>query len=250
VAKNYKKLPFDLFLRTIKHNHNSIHTILLGAGASIDSKAPSAEDLILKWKKDIYISKNITSGISNVIISIDVINDWLKKQGGYPPIGDPSEYTFYAENAYVDSDTRRRDFEDMLHNLIPSPGYHYLSLLIRSGLIKIVFTTNFDDLVNKAAIINGITPKSIDIDTKIFASQPISQDMFLSIALHGDYKYSKMMNTEKELDNQVDEFRKILKFQLYDKHLIVIGYSGRDKSLMEALLEAYKEFGSGELFWC
>lgn len=32
--------------------------------------------------------------------------------------------------------------------------------------------------------------------------------------------------------------------------MIVIGYSGRDKSLMDALKETFTKKGSGRLYWC
>ena len=41
-----------------------------------------------------------------------------------------------------------------------------------------------------------------------------------------------------------------LKRYFNDKNLIVIGYSGRDKSLMSALTEAFSERGSGRIYWC
>jgi hypothetical protein len=72
------------------------------------------------------------------------------------------------------------------------------------------------------------------------------------IALHGDYKYGKLKNTGEELDTQADDFKVALRIHLYNKHLIVMGYSGRDRSLMAAIEDAYlgEEKGRGILFWC
>ncbi len=72
----------------------------------------------------------------------------------------------------------------------------------------------------------------------------------LCIALHGDYKYGPLKNTISELDGQSDIFANALSQELSKRNLIVIGYSGRDKSLMEALKKAYQQPGTGRLYWC
>lgn len=51
-------LQLDEFLRSIKQNIDTPHSLLLGAGASIESGIPSAADCIWDWKREIYLSKN------------------------------------------------------------------------------------------------------------------------------------------------------------------------------------------------
>mgnify|MGYP006922432273 CR=1 FL=1 len=60
----------------------------------------------------------------------------------------------------------------------------------------------------------------------------------------GDYKYGALKNTATELDSQSDVLIEALKYELAKRNLIVIGYSGRDKSLMKALKEAYSQPGA------
>ena len=59
----------------------------------------------------------------------------------------------------------------------------------------------------------------------------------------------KLKNTSKELDNQSEELIKALNFYLTSNDLIVIGYSGRDKSLIDALEVTFKNDGRGCLYW-
>ena len=84
-----------------------------------------------------------------------------------------------------------------------------------------MWTTNFDGLIVRAAHQNRLTPIEINLDNvdRIYRNQ--SSKELLTIALHGDYK-----------------------------NMIVIGYSGRDKSLMDALKETFTKKGSGRLYWC
>ena len=72
----------------------------------------------------------------------------------------------------------------------------------------------------------------------------------LCIALHGDYKYGYLKNTENELDSQDGELVKALIYELTNRDLIVFGYSGREHSLMQALAQVYSKKESGRLLWC
>lgn len=253
---SYKILPTDLFVRTVKHNFDIEHVFLLGAGASKSSGVPTAEECIWEWKKEIFESNNIDKLDQyrdldwNSDSAKKIIQDWLDNAGSYPSANDPKEYSFYAETSFLNSKTRRKYFEGLFQGKNPSAGYKLLCLLAQSGMAKIIFTTNFDGLFVKAAYQTDITPKEITIETADLIHQPITGKNILCVALHGDYKYAELKNTEKELDNQSEDFKNALKFHLYDKHLIVLGYSGRDKSLMSALESAYSVKGSGALFWC
>jgi hypothetical protein len=63
----------------------------------------------------------------------------------------------------------------------------------------------------------------------------------LCIALHGDYKYGALKNTASELDSQNEVFVNAISHELAKRDLLVIGYSGRDKSLMAALLQHIRQ---------
>lgn len=45
------RLKFDEFMRSLKQNIDTPHSLLLGAGASIESGVQSAADCIWDWKK-------------------------------------------------------------------------------------------------------------------------------------------------------------------------------------------------------
>ncbi len=256
MSASYKILPIDLFVRTVKHNFDVEHVFLLGAGASKSSGVPTAKECIWEWKREIFKSNNIDKldKYGDLDWSSDntktIIQEWLDNAGFYPPANDPKEYSFYAEKSFLNSKTRRKYFEGLFQDKNPGAGYKLLCLLAQSGMAKIIFTTNFDGLFVKAAYQAGISPKEVTIETADLIHQQMTRKGILCVTLHGDYKYAELKNTEKELDNQSEEFESALKFHLYNKHLIVLGYSGRDKSLMSSLESAYSIKGSGALFWC
>ncbi|MCY9669555.1 SIR2 family protein [Paenibacillus alginolyticus] len=247
-------LKYDEFIRSIKQNKDIEHSMLLGAGASIESGVQSASDCIWEWKKDIFLSQNphLIEQYKNIKIDSvrDAIQKWLDSQGTFPRINDDSEYSYYAETAYRIPGDRRRYFQKLSEGKNPSLGYNLIGLLAESGMVRSVWTTNFDGLMVKAAYLNNLTPIEITLESqdRIFRSSNAKE--LLCISLHGDYKYGDLKNTSTELDTQSNIFKKALKNELATRNLLVIGYSGRDKSLMEALKEAYIEKGAGRIYWC
>lgn len=244
-------IALDNFLRIVEANKENSHCVLLGAGASRNSGVPTAQECIDEWKRKIYISNNLEKVNRESVNSLtnEVVQKWLDEQGKYLPSGHADEYTFYAEEAYKDEDSRRSYFEKLFRGKTPSPGYLILCQLIKIGLFKYIFTTNFDDLITKAAVQTGVVALEVNLDTTKNIHAKLNNLNFIKIALHGDYKFSNLKNTAKELDAQLDELVKALKHYLITNDLIVVGYSGRDNSLMEALEVAYKEDGSGRLYW-
>lgn len=59
-----------------------------------------------------------------------------------------------------------------------------------------------------------------------------------------------LKNTATELDAQSEILINELKKELSKRNLIIIGYSGRDCSIMDALNKAYSQPGAGRLYWC
>lgn len=252
--KEKLRLDYDAFLRSFKRNIDVPHSILLGAGASITSGIQSAYDCIWEWKKDIYLSKNINASDYYKNYKDDSVREsiqkWLDSQAEYPELDSNEEYSFFAERAYPISDDRRKYFQSLIENKQPYIGYKLLCLLAENNIIKSVWTTNFDGLIVRSAHQNGLTPIEINLDNvdSIYRNQ--SNKELLAIALHGDYKFSSLKNTTEELDTQNEVFVETLSNYHIDKNLIIIGYSGRDKSLMDALKNAFTRKGAGRLYWC
>ena len=248
------RLDYDAFLRSFKRNSDVPHSFLLGAGASISSGIQSAYDCIWEWKKDIYLSKNVNASDFFKNYKEEAVREsiqkWLDNQGEYPALDSDEEYSFFAEKAYPIAEDRRKYFLGLIENKEPYIGYKLLCLLAKGGIARSIWTTNFDGLVVRAAHQNNLTPIEVNLDNVERLKRTESNKELLTIALHGDYKFSSLKNTEKELDSQEEAFKEHLANYHIDKNLIVIGYSGRDKSLIDALKYAFTKNGAGRLYWC
>jgi len=247
-------LTFDELLRSFKQNKDTPHSLLLGAGASVESGVRSASDCIWEWKREIFLSQNPSFVDTYSNIKVDsvrcAIQRWLDNKGGFPANGSDEEYSFYAEKAYPIPDDRRKYFQHLVAGVNPSIGYHLIALLAENGLFKSVWTTNFDGLMLKCAHKYNLSPIEVTAETSDRIYRGDVDGELLCIALHGDYKYGALKNTVSELDTQNDVFVSAISHELANRNLLIIGYSGRDKSLMTALTLAYQTKGNGKLFWC
>lgn len=252
---NNLELKFDEFLRSVAISKNNIYSLLLGAGCSITSGIQSANNCIWEWKKIIYKSNNPNAQdwIENYLDPNvqDVIQKWLDNQGTYIEKGNAEEYSYYAEKCFPVEENRKQYFQKICENKDPSIGYKVIPILFKLGLLDSVWTTNFDNLVRDACINGKIQEIEITLDKVDRINQRAQNRNELPIIkLHGDYKYGDIKNTSQELKKQDETLINKFVDYLSDKHLIVLGYSGRDNSLMKSLKEAYSKPGAGILFWC
>lgn len=247
-------LKFDELLRSLKQNKDTPHSLLLGAGASVESGIPSATDCIWDWKREIFLSQNtaFTEAYNNIKVDSvrTAIQKWLDGKSIYPSLNADEEYSFYAETTFPIEDDRRKYFQNLVTGKKPSLGYHLVAMLSETGFFKSVWTTNFDGFMLKCAHQYELNPIEVSLDTADRIYRVDVAKELLCIALHGDYKYGSLKNTAAELDSQNDIFVNALSHELANRDLIVLGYSGRDVSLMSALAAAYQAKGIGKLFWC
>lgn len=193
-------LQMDEFLRSLKQNIDTPHSLLLGAGASVESGIQSALDCIWEWKKEIFISQN--PGMVGTYENYKqdsvrrVIQRWINMQNSYPAENSSEEYSYFAEKALPIADDRRKYFQKLITGRNPSLGYHLIAMLAQHNIIKSVWTTNFDGLMLKCA--HQYTPL-IPVDITAKTSDRIYRGdvdgELLCIALHGDYKYGDLKNT-------------------------------------------------------
>jgi len=247
-------LPLDAFVRSVGVSQKTPWSLFLGAGASISSGVPSAEMCIWQWKQSIFLTRN--PGLEKQFFDVSIVSvqdklqRWLDEEGGHPPNRSSEEYGHYVQEAFPIAEDRRQFFRGLVSGATPHIGYQLLPLLAEAGIVRHVWTTNFDGLVCKAAAISGIDCIEIGLDTSQRVLRPPHRNELLAVALHGDYRYDDLKNTPAELQEQDKQLRSALVEHLGSTSLIVIGYSGRDMSVMDTLMEAYSRQGSGRLIWC
>ena len=252
--KDIPTFEIDTFVRSVGVNRGSPHAIFLGAGASMSSGVPSAESCIWQWKKSIFCTNNpgLEEQVSEISLEAvqDRINRWLQLNGFSPGEGQ-NEYSYFIEKCLPIADDRRRFFEPWIRKSRPHIGYRLLCLLAEAGLFRSIWTTNFDGLVTRAAADFDLTPVEVGFDCKERLFRQPERNELICVSLHGDYRYDPLKNTSEELQAQEVELKNALVTTLKTHSLIIIGYSGRDPSVMNALRKAIlQEDLRGKIFWC
>jgi hypothetical protein len=247
-------LPLDAFIRSVAVSRGTPHVMFLGAGASITSGMPSAQMCIWEWKRDIFLTNNV--GLKTQFSELSLasvrqrIQRWLDRQDIYPTEGAAEEYGVYIEACYPIPESRRAYFQEKVRNARPHIGYQLLPILASEGLLKSVWTTNFDQLVGRSLNASSIMPIEVGIDSAHRIVRAPKTGELLTVSLHGDYRYDHLKNTTEETKEQEKALAAALFQELENSPVIVCGYSGRDESIMNAFFCSVETKGAGSLYWC
>jgi hypothetical protein len=232
---------------------------MLGAGASAAAGIPTAWDMIWEFKQRLYVSQRKVSPRSVADLGNPAVRAQLQSyfdaSGTLPVAGAPEEYAALFEAAWPNEGDRRTYIEGKISGAKPSYGHFALATLMRAGLTKQVWTTNFDTLVADACAkvydsTGALT--SVALDAPALAIEAIGMQRWpIEIKLHGDFRSRRLKNTGDELRQQDANLRQLLVRCCQSAGLVVAGYSGRDDSIMDALMEVAAQPNSlpGGLFW-
>ena len=236
---------------------------LVGAGASAAAGVPTGWDLIGEFKKRLFCTAMDVSprevDLGDPLWS-ERVNSYFDGKNGFPPVGHPSEYAVAFEAAYPSARDRRTFIEDISNRASPSFGHRVLGALISSGRTRCLFTTNFDDLIERAAMATDElvepamrSPLTVGAPDLAERAERCATDGSwpLLVKLHGDFRSERLMNTVNELQHQDERLRRVVTRMLGQFGLFVVGYSGRDDSVMCVLDEAVGVDGafSAGLWW-
>jgi SIR2-like domain len=228
------------------------------------SNIPTAAALIFRFKVELYCSahgiavQEFDSSDPSVRALVEAHFDG---RNGMPPKGHPDEYAVAFAAAYPSAAVRNDFIHEQVAAARPNFGHYTLAALMAVDLVRVVFSTNFDDLPEQAAralldspLVNPRRPVTVaELYSAPVALQALKNEAWPLIAkLHGDFRSERLMNIPSELREQDDDMRTALLESCRRFGLIVIGYSGRDRSVMTVLHDALREPGPfpGGLYWC
>lgn len=229
---------------------NPNYTLLLGAGCSVTSGVRSGAELSSIWRRELY-SSEIKKNSGNFDESADAQRAYLKQycSSWYDP---SREYSSLFERKFDLQRQRRMFVEAEVSGKKPSIGYAYLTALVNSSFFGTIFTTNFDDLINEAFYLySGDRPIVCAHDSSINSITVTSKRPKI-IKLHGDYLFDDIKSTARETESLEQNMKeKFIEFSK-DFGLVVVGYSGADRSIMDllSLLLKNDDYFKGGIYWC
>ena len=235
----------------------------LGAGASASAGIPTGYAMITDFKKRLFCQMaglKLQEVDANDPIWESRINLFFNTKSILPPANAPTEYAAAFEAVYPTPEARRNYIELAIRKGTPSFAHRALAALITSKKIPCIFTTNFDQLVETAVTHTDqlVSPEErayltvAAIDNANRAQLSIRESRWPLLAkIHGDFQSVELKNTTDELKNQDKTMRSALTAACTTFGLIVVGYSGRDASVMEALTAAISLHNAfpGGIYW-
>lgn len=230
----------------------------LGAGASRSAGLPTATDIIWDLKRRYYCLHE-----NQDFQSHDINNSAIKRKiqaymdsKRFPALWSLEEYSFYFDIIFGNDDQAQQRY---IHEALATDkvslnmGHRVLAGLMEMGIARIVFTTNFDEVIETAfALVAGKNLSTYHLEGSYAALDALNGERFpLYAKVHGDFRYQKIKNLTKDLLSNDREIQKCFLAASTRYGLVVSGYSGRDSNVMSMFRDAIKQsnaFPQG-LFW-
>lgn len=127
--------------------------------------------------------------------------------------------------------------EDKLnHKKEPTEAHKAIAELAARGYFKVIITTNFDRLLENALDQKGVKYQVVSSEDDLECAVPIVHFPLTIFKVNGDYKDSRVKNTEQELTNYSKLWDNYLLNILKDFGLITSGWSAKwDKAVIKAI---------------
>lgn len=222
------------------------YNFLLGAGCSVSSGIRSGTQLIDYWREQVFTRLNPDipyEPASAIKYLSEHESSWYSHA---------SEYSCLFEKMYDLPRQRRMFVEKEVSGKDPNLGYAYLTKLVDHDYVNTIFTSNFDDLLNEAFFRFSATRPLVCAHDSSISSITITSKRPKIVKLHGDYLFDDIKATMPETESLEDNTKKKLVEFTKDFGLVVIGYNGCDRSIMDVLnyLLRTDDFLKNGIYWC
>ena len=212
-----------------------VYALILGSGISRPAKIPTG------WEITLDLIRKLAD-LHEEVCDPDPerwYQDKYKEEANYSDILDalaktPSERQQLMRTYIEPNDQEREDAEKQ-----PTLAHHAIAALVAKGFIRVIITTNFDRLMERALEEEGIVPTVLSSPDQVQGALPLIHTKCCVLKVHGDYLDTRLRNTPVELDEYPDEFNQFLN-RIFDEFgLIVCGWSAEwDGALRNAIYRA------------
>lgn len=217
------------------YQNKGVFALLLGSGLSRSAGIPTGWEITLDLIRRIALAKGEAEQADWAKWYVETTGkdpnySALIRELGLTPAERRSILDSYIEPTAEDREQGRK---------IPTKAHLAIAELVRNGYIKVIITTNFDRLMENALREKGVEPTVVSSVDALNGAEPIPHSTCYLLKLHGDYKDTRIRNTETELDSYPKAYNKLLD-RIFDEYgLIIAGWSGEwDNALRRAILRA------------
>jgi len=242
----------NTFLRSFKVLSNQSFDLFLGAGASISSGIHSGSDLVWLFKRELLSVSGKINGKKFQDLKVESNKKAIQNFFSDEDAMVSNTYSYYFEKCYPDPIVRQEFLSNLVRDKKPSIGFMCLSALVEGKKVNTVWTTNFDDLIEKAITALNFQSCKVVSPDNAGAVQNFRSDLPTVVKLHGDFRYDALQNTDAELQQLEENLHNYFLQAAMQRGLLVVGYSGSDESVLQTLEKALENpmaFPKG-LVWC
>jgi hypothetical protein len=220
-------------LATAIHAAPGVYAVLVGSGMSSAAGIPTGWQVVQDLIRKIAIAEG-----AEVEELGDAPEIWWTQQGRPDPRYD-TILTSLASTDAARQSLLRGYFDPPPTDggqIQPTAGHEALAWLCATGRVRLILTTNFDRLIERALDAYGITPQVVSSVGALGGMTPLPHPGVTVVKLHGDYATSGLRNTPEELGAYPSEQNAFLERVFDEFGLVVVGWSAEyDGALAEAL---------------
>jgi hypothetical protein len=218
------------------HNAKGVYALLLGSGISRAANVPTGWEVTLDLIRRIAATLNESEGCQNNP------EEWYRSRFKSDP-----DYSSLLEQLAISPAERTallaRYFDGTGDSdgepLQPTKAHVAIAKMVSRGYIRVVVTTNFDRLMERALEAQGISPTIIATPDAIQGALPLAHATCTLIKLHGDYRDARLRNTVTELSSYDEHTQSLIDKVLDEYGLIISGWSATwDIALRNAIMRA------------
>ncbi|WP_315558637.1 SIR2 family protein [Hoylesella nanceiensis] len=215
------------------YTNKGAYALLLGSGISRSAHIPSG------WEVEEKLIQKL--GASQGIIDSDDWHQWYKdkyqQSASYSSLLGEIVKTPTERVQLMKSFFEPTDEENEVGWKTPTKAHLSIARLAKKGYVRVILTTNFDRLLEKAFDLEGVTPQVISHEGAISQATPIVHSKIPTIIkINGDYIDCQFRNTTKELDEYPEQMKLYLHRIFEEYGLVTCGWSGEwDKGLIEII---------------
>ncbi len=209
-----------------------IYAALLGSGISRAAGIPTGWEVVIDLIRKLAAARGVDCGPEP--------DAWYRTEFGREPgysalladLAPTDGARMLLLRGYFEPTDEERDRGEKQ----PTAAHRAIARLVREGHLRVLLTTNFDRLLERAVTDEGIAPTVLSSPSQVIGALPFHQSACTIVKLHGDYLDPRIKNTAEELAAYDPAVRRLLD-RVFDEHgLLVCGWSATwDLALREAL---------------
>lgn len=227
-------------LATSVHAQPGVYALLLGSGVSTGAGIPTGWGVITELVRRAATAEAPEDESAGTRAADDP-EAWWAEHGNGHDLGYSDLLASLGATAGARQALLRGFFEPSEEDLdeglkTPSAAHRAIAKMVKGGLIKVILTTNFDRLMERALEDIGVSPQVIAAPEHIVGMTPLAHASASIVKLHGDYADLQMRNTVDELETYPEAWNDLLNRVLDEYGLLISGWSADwDNALVAAL---------------